>query len=322
VWIESCISNDNSSDGFSVDDTVTGTCDVIGGEARRNGSHGYSLWAADDVSVVDATAEENTGKGIDINNGGTVLVEDCVANANGETGINLDWQDPDPLDLATVRSCVASGNGTVGGGNGIWVGNVAGQVTVSGTETNSNVYTGLRIDKTNGPVLVARATSSFNLEEGMKFDVDVGPVTVVDSEAEGNTDEGAIFFGETVDIENLNVRRSQFLSNGNGGLVFIGLGGSGDFRAQCNDLAGNAGAGMYLDNPVELDARKVWWGDASGPSGEGPGSGDAVISGPGTIFFEPWLEAPFGAPESTCEIFDTGFGSGTLEEWDFYIDGS
>ena len=73
---------------------------------------------------------------------------------------------------------------------------------------------------------------------------------------------------------------------------------------------------MYLNNPVDLDARNVWWGDDTGPSGEGPGNGDTVISGPGTIYYTPWLEAPFGSSGTNCEIFRTGMDSGTLDEWD------
>ncbi len=146
--------------------------------------------------------------------------------------------------------------------------------------------------------------------------MDVGPVTVFDSVAQGNVLEGAVFFGATVDIESLNVRRSEFLDNGETGLVFIDVSGAGEFLAQCNDISGNVGGGMYLDNPVDLDARNVWWGDDTGPSGEGPGNGDTVISGPGTIYYTPWLEAPFGSSGTNCEIFRTGMDSGTLDEWD------
>jgi hypothetical protein len=41
-----------------------------------------------------------------------------------------------------------------------------------------------------------------------------------------------------------------------------------------------------------LDAANNWWGDASGPSGDGPGTGDAVVSNGDAIQFAPWATAP------------------------------
>jgi len=38
-----------------------------------------------------------------------------------------------------------------------------------------------------------------------------------------------------------------------------------------------------------VEARNNWWGDASGPGGIGPGSGDEIS---GTIAFDPWLTKP------------------------------
>ena len=44
----------------------------------------------------------------------------------------------------------------------------------------------------------------------------------------------------------------------------------------------------YADNNVTFDARYNWWGNASGPSGVGPGTGDAVSD---YVNFSPWLLA-------------------------------
>lgn len=38
-----------------------------------------------------------------------------------------------------------------------------------------------------------------------------------------------------------------------------------------------------------LDATNNWWGDRSGPSGEGPGNGDAVSE---SVDYDPWLKHP------------------------------
>jgi hypothetical protein len=51
-------------------------------------------------------------------------------------------------------------------------------------------------------------------------------------------------------------------------------------------IQGNAAAGLSSTAPVAIGASGNWWGDASGPSGDGPGSGDAVT---GPAGFAPWL---------------------------------
>ena len=43
---------------------------------------------------------------------------------------------------------------------------------------------------------------------------------------------------------------------------------------------------------TSLDAAYNWWGDASGPSGVGPGDGDAVST---RVLYSPWLGAEPGS---------------------------
>ncbi|MCA9528647.1 MAG: hypothetical protein KC543_00770 [Myxococcales bacterium] len=61
-----------------------------------------------------------------------------------------------------------------------------------------------------------------------------------------------------------------------------------------NNIVGN-GFGVYSQNSATIDATCNWWGDASGPSNEGPGTGDSVYP---NITYEPWLTAP--APGGQC----------------------
>ena len=117
----------------------------------------------------------------------------------------------------------------------------------------------------------------------------------------------------------MTVKRNQVSNNSDVGVAFIGFGNTGSFDMTCNDVAGNSG-GLYLDGDITIDARHVWWGDPSGPSGDGPGPGDAVEVDPassgGAIEFDPWLIESFTAPVSGCPIFEAGFETGTLAEWD------
>lgn len=54
-----------------------------------------------------------------------------------------------------------------------------------------------------------------------------------------------------------------------------------------NSFAGNVTAGWYSDAGLTNDAAANWWGHASGPSGTGPGTGDAVSGA--SVVFSPWL---------------------------------
>jgi hypothetical protein len=56
------------------------------------------------------------------------------------------------------------------------------------------------------------------------------------------------------------------------------------------DIVGNQGFGVYSNNSgVIVDAENNWWGDASGPGGVGPGTGNPVSS---FVDFDPWLTSP------------------------------
>lgn len=57
--------------------------------------------------------------------------------------------------------------------------------------------------------------------------------------------------------------------------------------AHGNSIAGNVTAGWYSDAGLSNDAASNWWGHASGPSGTGPGTGDAISGA--SVVFSPWL---------------------------------
>jgi hypothetical protein len=66
-----------------------------------------------------------------------------------------------------------------------------------------------------------------------------------------------------------------------------------DVHVNFNNIVGNI---MGVDNtsPTTLNATYNWWGDVSGPSGVGLGTGDAVSA---NVNYDPWLNAPY--PEGT-----------------------
>lgn len=66
------------------------------------------------------------------------------------------------------------------------------------------------------------------------------------------------------------------------------------FSSPDAEIRGN----VFEDNAVglnaraDLDARGNWWGDPSGPSGDGPGEGDPIRTHGNDVPIEPWLTEP------------------------------
>ena len=102
--------------------------------------------------------------------------------------------------------------------------------------------------------------------------------------------------------------------------------GAVDVSINCNNIHGNTNYGVDNSNGVGIiDAKYNWWGDTSGPNGEGSGTGDAVS---GNVDFDPWIASLIytGAPQPTTNVVleatlsdstPAGMSGYTV---DFYID--
>lgn len=101
---------------------------------------------------------------------------------------------------------------------------------------------------------------------------------VVGNQAVNNTDWG---LGVSLGVSEVLVRGNRFTDN----LVGVFAGARG-LAAHRNHIAGNRDFGVQA--AAQCDARWNWWGDPSGPSGAGPGAGDAVTP---AVEIQPWLQA-------------------------------
>ncbi len=73
-----------------------------------------------------------------------------------------------------------------------------------------------------------------------------------------------------------------------------------------NNIFGNSAYGAYNGTSTKiLDAAENWWGDASGPGGEGPGTGDMVSL---YINYAPWLRKISSCTSAICEADFDGDG--------------
>ena len=120
-------------------------------------------------------------------------------------------------------------------------------------------------------------------------------ITIRSSKFEDNPLAGLLIQPEagTV-VENVTLECDAFERNGSGILLYD-PGVINNFSVHNSNFVGNTVAGLENYNAGTIDATLNWWGDASGPSGIGPGTGDAIINGgAGTVLFDPFLTAASG----------------------------
>ncbi len=120
------------------------------------------------------------------------------------------------------------------------------------------------------------------------------------------------------DVDDVRILRNDILDNGGGGKtgIYIDDSDSEDIEIHCNNIAGN---GIGVDNwasPAEVNASWNWWGNASGPSGDGPGSGDAVWDAD----YDPWLNASVATNLSGLALNATAVPSmvSVYDWWDLF----
>ena len=86
-----------------------------------------------------------------------------------------------------------------------------------------------------------------------------------------------------------------------------------------NNIFGNITYGLQSSTSTNVLAENNWWGDASGPGGVGPGSGDAVSSG---VDYEPWLVAPSACTLPIVADFVSDIVTGVEDLTVFFTDRS
>jgi hypothetical protein len=90
---------------------------------------------------------------------------------------------------------------------------------------------------------------------------------------------------------------------GNPGAIMIGTAvDASAVHVTGNNIYGNSPNGATNKAGAALDATSNWWGATDGPSGAGPGSGDAVSA---NVTFAPWLTGPQAIPDP-CVLDDQG----------------
>jgi hypothetical protein len=111
---------------------------------------------------------------------------------------------------------------------------------------------------------------------------------VISGSSLNSNDAWGLYMSETGPITNVHIEGSSFMGNTGWGIVLYTAASIDNVTITRNEID-NGGQGLWVgaDGPVtSVYGTCNWWGDASGPSGAGPGSGDAVNE---TVTFAPWL---------------------------------
>lgn len=105
----------------------------------------------------------------------------------------------------------------------------------------------------------------------------------------------------------------------NSDAIAVGDFGRPRIHGNCFESVGDHGV-RTQGRLFPLDAERNWWGDASGPSGEGPGTGAAVSA---DVDYDPWLAEKNGltvaSPESTMVLLDEEPGQASVQSLFFVI---
>ena len=203
----------------------------------------------------------NALEGVWISASRRVTVAECMACAHDSSGFYV-WGSQD----VTVAGCIGEDNAV-----GIYQGGSV-NVTIADSTFRRNV--GGRIPHLDDQAYLGTGILIGNFSRGCR---------VFGNYAHANTAWG---MGVSLGVSEVEVRGNRFTDNPVG--VFAGARG---LTLRRNDIAGNLDLGV--DAAAHCDARRNWWGDPSGPSGAGPGTGDAVTA---SVEVTPWLREPTAHP--------------------------
>ncbi|MFC1587497.1 FlgD immunoglobulin-like domain containing protein [Planctomycetota bacterium] len=206
----------------------------------------------------------------------------------------------------TIDNCTIDGN-SLGSSFGVKIANIADRkipvdVTISNTEISNMGSDGIRApDLTSGFVI-----DGCSIHDCMSG-IDGDNLTILNSEIYSNSERG-------IEGASLIIRDCDIYSNTKEGLYLEGTCEVSHCDIRLNDTTNDYG--LYTYAAADVNAFCNYWGDASGPGGIGPGSGqDIGRSNPSHVInFNAWLDA--------ASFSDTSyFTEGTFTPLTFNNDG-
>lgn len=253
--------------------------------------------------------------------GSTVVIEDNKIIGNDSHGIYMGWITHDST-VDILGNTIGGQDDDGNGGAGIYIGYIGHApftVTIAGNTITGNagggIYTGDVIDST---LIIEYNTITDNLGTGIHISsigqalrtVTITHNTITGHLHHGGQDRDGIYVGH-VFASTLNILGNVISDNRHGISLNDILFSTVDINF--NNIFENDTSGVFVNHSDEpVDATHNWWGDASGPSGEGDGSGDAVSE---DVNSTPWLGSAINPQAAGCTA-DRGYGEGAGAETD------
>ncbi|HEX7706136.1 MAG TPA: NosD domain-containing protein, partial [Thermoanaerobaculia bacterium] len=251
--------------------------------------------------------EDSTIDGNDFttNNYGIYLTK--IYSSNGATVNNLVVSDNDFTDHTGAAMYLLSSGAGLGPGVSFEGNRIAQSVAIPPTAPRGALITNLRSDRVHSLLTIADNsfvfTGAYQPASPSRMGIQIGgdgPIDITGNTFDGNdasttaVPEFAAIYIHTnhstmgLREDPINITCNDIRDFVNGiqfyntvvGTVGGGLGAGVSIDIHSNNIVGNSLYGIYNGSTAGsseiVDANGNWWGDPSGPSGEGPGSGDAI----------------------------------------------
>lgn len=291
---------------------------VMGGDyGIRNTTIDVGGGALTSLTLTDVVVDDNYGLGIVFENDiGTATLTNCEAKNSGDIGI---YFTPNCCaDTVFLVNTSANGNGHVGFS---CQGSIA-DLDISGGTFNDNTggmfqcdcdtqlgpYYGFGIELRNCVGTLAGVTAQGNGFDGPHIteggaDYAGGGAGIVVKHTPGFPASDILIAGANLqgNMSGLWIEDPDSVENWG-----ACNGGVGSVQILFSNIIGNQEFGVLNCCTDDVDATNNWWGDNSGPSGAGPGTGDAVSD---YVDYDPWLGAELEEVESEAIS-----GSGTVQD--------
>ncbi len=255
--------------------------------------HAGGIWNEGSMEIRDSAMDGNTAAdaGGAVHNLGTLVIGKSILSANsaGQGGALYNTES----GTATIEDGTRVTSGTASDGGGLFN---LGDLTVEASEVSGNwgTFGGGLFNWTGGMLTVSNsliANNSANEGGGLHNKEDSTAViqngTIISGNSAAWTGGGLDNWGA------LTVTGSVLLENtspGEGDAVSSGVNTEHATSITGSCIVGNGDTAVFNSYTAVQNATDNWWGDASGPSGAGSGSGDSVGV---NIDFSDWLtEAP------------------------------
>jgi parallel beta-helix repeat protein len=315
----------NSASENVVANNAIGT-DKNGTARLGNGDNGVEIDPAKENQVWDNLISNNGGHGIILTGSPFFLITKNVIHSNTKSGIVLEGPNTSGWGFVIKNWIGTDRSGTAEFGNGdhgISIDNI-GQLSMgSGIAENviafNNLY-GIELSFTKR-INIYKNVIRKN-EIGISCD-DVEDIIIVGNSLLRNLTENIEIISGHVLVKNNRLEKAMGTNTGihltnstaviEGNLLIDDVGDAILFEqgseavVKHNNIFDNQGFGLNnLDPVVTIQAQANWWGHSSGPSGAGPGSGDAVST---SANFSNWLTQAVSvrvAVQSDTVILPTG----------------